>query len=340
MTVNIAIVTSEAVVLGCDSVASVSEYFLDPFAFLETNPDGSLKMDAAGRVTAKFEFNNLRSVVTGAWGGVTKMFQIHPEPSPVAALTSGLAQMGGRTISSLAGEFFEQHKARKNKHLVNVEVICRNFLTFMRKRYDDHYAGSNLPPVLRDGPVFLIGGIGKNDGFPSLYRMDIQAGSMSDAFANGKTGAAWEGQSDGVERFIRGYDQSLKSHIEQSIIAAQTADQNNATMRVTDIVNNVLQAINVSMPAGIDTTMPPATPVAIKWDYYDMAIPYGNLPLQEAVNSVSFLVNLQAGRSRFARTVATVGGRVHIGVVTKREGFRLLNEPELAHRNTGFGDDV
>ena len=35
--------------------------------------------------------------------------------------------------------------------------------------------------------------------------------------------------------------------------------------------------------------------------------------------------------------LTTVGGYTYIGVVTK-EGFRPLNEPELAHRYTGFGD--
>jgi hypothetical protein len=173
------------------------------------------------------------------------MFQIHPEPSPVAAMTSGLAQMGGRTISSLAGEFFEQHKARKSKHLINTEVLCRNFLGFMRKKYDEHYAGSSLPSILRDGPVFLVGGIGKNDSFPSLYRVDVQEDKMNDAFVGGKTGAAWEGQSDGVERFIRGYDQNLKNHIEGCILAAQTTDQTNVNRKVTEIINNVLQAVSV-----------------------------------------------------------------------------------------------
>jgi hypothetical protein len=64
------------------------------------------------------------------------------------------------------------------------------------------------------------------------------------------------------------------------------------------------------------------------------------LPLQEAITFVAFLVNLQSGKSRFARGVATVGGRTHIGIITKGKDFRLLDEPELKHRHTGFGDDL
>jgi hypothetical protein len=51
---------------------------------------------------------------------------------------------------------------------------------------------------------------------------------------------------------------------------------------------------------------------------------------------LSYLVGLQSGKSKFATGVATVGGRTHIGVITKREGFRMLDEPELRHTNIGY----
>jgi hypothetical protein len=35
MTINIAVVTSEALVLGCDSISSVTQYFVDPFSLYQ-----------------------------------------------------------------------------------------------------------------------------------------------------------------------------------------------------------------------------------------------------------------------------------------------------------------
>ena len=50
---------------------------------------------------------------------------------------------------------------------------------------------------------------------------------------------------------------------------------------------------------------------------------------------VAFLVNLQSGRAKFGSGVATVGGRTHVGVITKNR-FEMLEEPRLKHTNTGF----
>jgi hypothetical protein len=80
--------------------------------------------------------------------------------------------------------------------------------------------------------------------------------------------------------------------------------------------------------------------MVFNWESYAVGIDYANLPLQEGINLVGFLVMLQAGKSRFARGIATVGGRIHIGVVTKEGGFRPLGETELSHRLTGFTDDI
>ncbi len=92
------------------------------------------------------------------------------------------------------------------------------------------------------------------------------------------------------------------------------------------------------MPDGVDTTLPSSVPVAAPWDSINVNVPYAALPLQEAVNFVSYLIMMQAGKSGFAPGVATVGGRTHIGIITKDKGFVQLNEPELTHNYTGFGD--
>jgi hypothetical protein len=61
----------------------------------------------------------------------------------------------------------------------------------------------------------------------------------------------------------------------------------------------------------------------------------GTYPLA-SVDFASYLVSLQSGKSKLASGVATVGGRTHIGVITRREGFRMFDEPELRHTNVGY----
>jgi hypothetical protein len=98
----------------------------------------------------------------------------------------------------------------------------------------------------------------------------------------------------------------------------------------------VLDTAGIHLPENIDTGFPNRPQVSIAWDAFQCDISYANLPPQDAVDFASYLVGLQSGKSKFASGVATVGGRTHIGVITKREGFRMLDEPELRHTNIGY----
>jgi hypothetical protein len=338
MTINIGLVTSDAVILGCDSVASTTGHFIEPFGMnWEADPGG-----VAGAYSIKFTYSDFKPIVTNAWGGVTKLFEIHPPPTPVVAVTAGLAKLNDRPIASVARDFYVPHQ-RRDKHLVRVEVIARKFLEFMRNEYAQHYHGSNLPDQLKEGPEFLVGGYGRDDDFATIYRLNVQHNTIIEEFGpvgrHGRTGLAWNGQSDAVERFIRGYNYEARLTIDGTIGKRLKEFNTNNTKYVTETINDILSKLGKPMPDGITISVPELPKIDLDWDDFRIDLDYANLPLQEAVNFVAFLVKLQGGRSRFARGVPTVGGRTHIGVITKDKGLRMLNEPELTHRDTGFSDD-
>ena len=339
MTINIGLVTSDALILGCDSVASTSDYYLDPFKIgFERGPDNKPIVDGDGKFTVKFKFDALDRIVIDAWGGVTKMSQIHPSPSPMVAVTAGLAKLKDRPMASLASEFFAvQQKASR---LVDCRAICDRFLKFMRKKYNEHYKDDELPPQLREGPEFLVGGFGRDDDFPSLYRVVVKQNQVHQHFAKGESGVAWNGQSDAVERFVRGFDSNIKTEVEKKLSDELKGHSEKMKEYVAATVNKILDKLGQKLPDGFTIDVPDSPSVQVEWERYKADIGYPNLPLQEGINLVAFLCNLQTGRGRFTRGVATVGGRTHIGVITKEEGFKLLNEPSLAHRYTGFGDDL
>ena len=337
MTINIALATTDALVLGCDSVASTSNYFIDPMRIAwELDANGTPIKDSNGKYTLKFDYGDYESIVTNAWGGVTKMFEIHPHPSPIVAVTSGLAKLNDRPIADYGREFIAQSVG---KDWSSSAEISQEFLNFMRGKYEEHYKDSKLPPPLQEGPVFLVGGYGVDEDFPSIYRIAVQHNAIFKQPPDSHAGLVWSGQSDAVERFIRGYDGDLRTELEERTKIEFQSYFEQAAKHFTEFVNDLLKKTGQNLPEGLKPEPPPPPSIAFDWTKYETGIDFANIPLQDAVNFVSFLVMLQAGKSRFARGIATVGGRIHVGVV-KKEGFTLLNEPELAHRITGFGDDL
>jgi len=313
MTINIAVATSDALILGCDSIASNAQYYVDPFKVgFEQDSSGKATIDPAGRFTLKVATENFEQDVTNAWGGVTKMFQITDSPSLMVAVTAGLAKLNDRTIASYGSEFLSiQKDLPKKQRLEDCKAICDAFLKFMKKSYATHYKGSTVLPQFREGPEFLVGGFGRKDDFPSVFRISVQNDRVQEQFAKGSFGVAWNGQSDSVERFIRGYDSNLKSQLEAEITSVLKKHSDDVKQYVADSVNKILDDLGQTLPSGTKIDIPELSSIPIDWQRYRVPLDYGNLPLQEAVNFASFLVNLQAANGRFARGVATVGGYPH-----------------------------
>jgi hypothetical protein len=346
VTINIAVLTSEALVLSCDSIASVTEYFVDPFTCpSQRTEDGSLNVT----VTAA----DIIPQVTNTWDGVTKLFLLQGGSCPVAAVTAGLAKLNNRSMSSYANQFLSEHGGAAPVEapgttstlvgpqcvkpvLHTVEDVAHEFLAFMREHYDTHYEDSKVPEEYRHGPKFLVGGYDREGHLPSLYRVNVQGDVVRRVYAAGRFGLAWEGQSEAVERLIRGYDSVLRDSIETRVAAARESVRKTMVDAAASMLQQAVDHAGISLPQDMNPGLPAAPEITIPWDRYRCDIAYGNLPLQDAVDLAAFLVSLQSGKSKFAIGVPTVGGRTHVGVVTRHEGFRMLDEPELRHTHVGF----
>ena len=332
MTINIAVVTNEALVLGCDSTASTTQPLLDPFR-------PGMQKTKGGRYKLEFDLSDLSEYVTDTRTGAAKMFPLHLGDAPVAATTAGLAKLNDRTMDNFASEFKKRQEAKKVPQ-ANVEVIAKYFLTFMRKQYRRHFTALKLPEQVWSDVDFMVGGYGKNDQLPSLYRVHLKKNELETVYLAGEAGVAWLGQSDAVHRLMFGYDAPLKAAVEQRYGEAMDALHDAITAKADDILKKVLKELGESVPKGMDTKIAKKRKPPLPWGPFGLSVSCANLPLQEAVDFAAFLVNLQSARDKFTRGVATVGGRTHVGVLTRADGFRMLNEPDVAHTITGFMRDV
>lgn len=339
MTINIALATNEALIMGCDSIASSTAPYINPYeADFHRDEKGNLLTDSNGNLLLVFKPEEAIPQVTTLLSGVTKIFKIYEKPD-VVALTAGLAQMNSRSMRAISEEFFEQQKKRKQK-FVNVEPIVKAYLTFLRAQYMRHYQGSQLPDQLRNGPELLVAGFGEHDAFPTICRVKVMRNAWTREFEPGDFGLSWNGQADSVERFIRGYDSTLRPQIESAV--SDLFDRHHERMRdkLVEIVNEILTKLDANMPDGVEIKLPSRGGAKLPWDDATLSFDYGNMPLQNAIDFVAWLVLMQSGRAKFARGLPTVGGRTHICIIRKSAGAKFLGELELEHRYTGFAHDL
>lgn len=342
MTINVALVTNEALIMGCDSVASTTRFLLDPIKVIPRDAEGNWLQDEQGNWNVKFNFNDLDTIVANAWGGVQKMFILcggqKNSHTTVAAVTSGLATLLNRTMNNFAGEF-HRTMIRQNPLCETVEDVVDRFTKFMGQKFDEHYGTASGPEELKEDIEFLVGGYGRADALPTLFRVKLKdkyKDRMYCPTTEPKTGLAWAGLSASVQRILRGYDLRLKVDLDQQFEQLYHAMSQEALR----IVQEVLQSLGAQMPAEINADLPAKPDLEALYKRYQLDIDYENMPLQDAVDFVAYLVNLESGKHKFERGVPTVGGRTHISVITRNEGLRIINPPPLTHRNTGFTRDL
>ena len=263
------------------------------------------------------------------------MFPLHDRETPVAAITAGLAKLGERTMSSCALEFFRRQQPPNNP-LSTVSEVAETFLGFMREKYEAHYANSAIPEEYRDGPLFLVGGYSRAEFLPCIFRVDIQQNRCIEQFGPGKSGIAWAGQSDAVERLIKGYDVAVRIAIEKAVTEGVRTIREAASNGIQQALQQLVDRLGADKVGDMRLELAESDPIVLPWDGFQARIHFGNLPLQDAIDFAAYLVNIQSGRAKFSEGVPTVGGRTHIGVITRQDGFKMIDEIPLMHRNTGF----
>jgi len=58
---------------------------------------------------------------------------------------------------------------------------------------------------------------------------------------------------------------------------------------------------------------------------------WGDFSEQNAIECVNFFVEIMIKSQQFSSRLPTVGGEVHISLITKNDGFRFISREEYEH---------
>lgn len=341
MTINVAIATYDAVVLGCDSLSSRVERAFFPFrnnSSFAVDGDGNQIRDADGNLVVAFRQDQLTYTATSVMGGVRKMFVLYEDSNgqcecSVAAVTSGMATIDGVTIAEHANRY-RLGLIRDGVKFQTVEDASKHFLEHIYALWECEYARLGYTHPSQAALHFLVAGYCGGDARFKIFRISVEENNCSDQLAHEPfTGAAWDGQSNFAARLLMGVDPNLQDQVNRGIVEAFRAQRESLLASFTD-------AIAAAGIQNLEFELNETVPAAPPWSDAIAPIDWGNMPIQTAIELVSALVNTESGMQKFVQGIPVVGGRTRIGLLRRNTPFAMLNEPALTHAHTGYQTDA
>lgn len=327
MTTLAALATKDALVMGCDSLGSVTKWMIDPWSLVNDYFDPSnnykLKTDINGNpLLQNFNdfYNKSELIPYNHMTDVTKLFSL--EPLPMGVMTTGIASIGSRTIKSIIREFKAKQttltKGRKpNNYTVN--SIGKKLLAFIMPYYDAEFSQQVYKPVLE----LMIGGYDKQKHIPYTYRIYVHENKLEPIFTGAEPfGVAFGGQMSEIQRIVFGTDNT---------------DYIRLIERVNELFNKYRNLCNDYLETkGIHETLPEfhtfdELSLFKDWNLTPFKTNWGDFSNRNAIECVIWFVGIMIKSHEFSSHLPTVGGKIHIGLITKDNGFTFISNQEYIH---------
>ena len=321
MTTLVALPTKDAVVMGCDSLATVAQPMVDPRLFFQEFFDGKsgkLRRDAEGRPALQSveQVLNLTEMVPfDHMTDVDKLFSL--KPLAMGVMFTGITSIGDRTIKSLLGEFREKDKAfHKGASNYTVKSIAKRLLDHLLEYYKSQYG--ELPSSFYPPLELILAGYDKSGPHPGVVKIDLKKEEIQ---PQERFWPVFGGQSREIERIVYGLDGDSFVRIEE---------------RHRELLMRYAAKLAVAIEQDVSTLPKPGKEFRIFTD--DMRIPglaakWGNFSEQNAIDCVAYFVRIMCDAQRFSARMPTVGGAIHIGLVDREDGFRFISRREYSHED-------
>lgn len=324
MTTLVALATKDALVLGCDSLATRTKRVIDPMDLIKffdiDSQDLKLKLDENGKPLLKSFHdisNKSKSIPSEHMTHMTKLFSL--EPISTGVMIAGATSIGNRTIKSIV-EGFKREKIKSiSEGEYSIENIARELTAHLLKYYRKVSRDQKKWPFLE----LILGGYAKRSALPIIYRIILPDRKIKKQFEEGTFGIAFGGQMREIQRIVFGTDPGnmLKlrnRHIEllrkyrEKIV--DILKQNNIEFEIPEITKDEISELDIFN----------------NWKLEGFDANWGDFSEQNAIECVDFFVNIMIKSQQFSSGMPTVGGEVHIALITK-DKFRFISKEEYHH---------
>lgn len=327
MTTLVTLATKDAIVMGCDSLGTVTKKLVDPFdlvpEFFDPEADWKLKTDEEGNPILRdfgLVWKKAQTVAFNQMTHVAKLFSL--QPLEMGIMTTGIASIGNRTIKSLIQEFKSKSEFGQNRSGSNwaVEEIAGHLLLFFKQYFDKEYAESNVKPEL----ALMLSGYDKEKPFPVIFRIFVDKDKTERVFPEeAPFGVAFGGQTQEIQRIVFGTDtlNRIKLIHRVNSLLKKYREFLQQYLKEREIPENLPEIENYVDELNLFNG----------WNLDGFDADWGDFSEQNAIACVDFFVSIMINSQQFSSRLPTVGGDVHIGLIRKGKGFRFISKEEYIH---------
>jgi hypothetical protein len=259
--------------------------------------------------------NDTNGAVVKTYENATKIFQLGDKPIGLA--TFGLGSLGNRIIGSYIREFERKDPGGVVSGKATMEDTVEELRNFFYQQYqntvvlqlEEQHKKKFFEIPLDKRPIlgFALGGFSTDAYLSEVWHIVIPQNekpkSSTLMTGPGDFRPSWYSLCEPIIRYHNGVDRGALNDLLSYFRKLRGA-------QLSEVENNELTAILKK---------------------YEYQIPFGAMPLGEAIAYVKFLVEMVIYHYRFAVGAPIVGGKVQLGLVSYRgKKFRILSSDEIS----------
>ena len=232
-------------------------------------------------------------VMQATYDNASKLLRV-PGQDYVGAVVCGVAALGDKAPRTIHSYLPELEESLKDEDRLKVKEFAQRLSSFFNEQWQQ-----TMPDDFDDNITFLVGGYDEGEPYGRVYEVKvpsrlqpIEKQPRSDSF-----GISIGGQHEYVNRLVGGIDSRLPGLVQ----GALSLDDKTAKELINHLRSNI-----------------------------DTPIPYQFLALQDCVDFSMFLIRTTMEMMRFTVGIRGVGGPIDVAVVTRTEGFRAVQQKQIA----------
>lgn len=335
MTTTISLAARDFIVVGCDSLATTSSDWVHPAIlhneFFEGN--GSLKVGADGSPVLKDAsqiWAKAQSLPVNQLPNVTKLYDL--EPFRACLLFAGISRIGETTVKNLSETFKTGPVLRNRKSNYTMAWLAEKLRDHILALYQSEIPNDWQRPMME----VILSGYSAKHREPEVWRLLFSYNRVNGSFgcdltnpvARKQFNVIFGGQYDVIQRIVHGLDVASFFSLRQRFMGVLDTCWQNAVDQVAALAPGIVLTKPDFATApefdafGSDTG-------GVTKIYSDA----GSLSEQAGIDFVYFLVSVMIKAQEFSNTIPTVGGNIHIAILSKGEKFRWVSKETFRFEN-------